>query len=95
MTPSLCLFRCQFSKKERPRLDKDHEFMSNSVESFSDNDEDDSAEYVPAFQSSKTSSGQLESSFLELPTLKHVSKAFRIELWFLTHSRGTTFTFAV
>ena len=85
--------RCQFSKKEKSRPDKDmHEFMSNSVESFSDNDEDDSAEYVPAFESSKVSSvgAQLESSFLELPTLKHVSKAFRIELWFLTHSRGSS-----
>ena len=27
-------------------------------------------------------------SFLELPTMKHVSKAFHIEIWFLSHSPG-------
>ena len=27
-------------------------------------------------------------SFLELPTLSHVSKAFHIEIWFLSHSPG-------
>ena len=32
--------------------------------------------------------GNSESSYLELPTLEHVSKAFRIEIWFLTHSQG-------
>ena len=33
--------------------------------------------------------GPLRSpSFLELPTLKHVSKAFHIEVWFLSHSPG-------
>lgn len=30
-------------------------------------------------------------SFLELPTLKHVSKAFHIEVWFMTHSSGKGF----
>ena len=33
--------------------------------------------------------GPLHSpSFLELPAMKYVSKAFHIEIWFITHSKG-------
>ena len=63
-----------------------------------------SSHFIPAFSTASTAdkkhsrllendvisqSGRMHSpSFLELPTLKHVSKAFRIEIWFLSHSPG-------
>ena len=81
--------RCQFSKKDSSEGGAgggSHGFMSNSVESFSDDPSDATSEFVPGFRPKKKPG--FESSFLELPTLKHVSKAFRIELWFLTNSPG-------
>lgn len=45
---------------------------------LSDNFPRDNTVFVPAFAG---------KSYLELPTLKHVSKAFQIEVWFLAFSR--------
>ena len=57
--------------------------------------------FIPAFSATKENSenvlandvrsqtGIMHSpSFLELPTLKHVSKAFQIEVWFLAYIPG-------
>ena len=51
-------------------------FAVNNVESFGD---DDNALYVPAFAG---------DAYLELPTLKHISKAFQIEVWFLAYAEN-------
>ena len=72
---------------------------SNFINDFTSN-----SFYIPAFSSTSSSTkknsktlennvinhgGLIHSpSFLELPTMKHVSKAFHIEMWFLSHSPG-------
>ena len=66
-----------------------HDFTSNSF-------------YIPSFSAIPNSIGNSPNSmennvihhggpihspsFLELPTMKHVSKAFHIEIWFISHS---------
>ena len=67
--------RCQFSKSISSDV------MSNSV--VQTQKMNPNSMFVPAFKSKAAS-----TSYLELPTLKHVSKAFLIEIWFLTHSHG-------
>ena len=72
---------------------------SNFIRDFTSN-----SFYIPAFSSTsrsiKKNLNTIENnavkhgglihvpSFLELPTMKHVSKAFHIEIWFLSVSPG-------
>lgn len=76
-TPYLC--RCQNGFKG-PRCDSLINHYSNDISA------QPVSAFVPAFANGLQRPNSLSASqpsFLELPTLSHVSKAFHIELWFL------------
>lgn len=64
---------------QAPGLKREQQRVASSVTPTSS--------YVPAFSNGHRPAplSASQPSFLELPTLRHVSKAFHIEVWFLTH----------